>query len=196
MAFTYIKGDKVDQWVERIVEWWDTLDLVIHNVYYTQTIFLDAFRKQFLDHAKQQHVGIKIKTLKLHFPTIDEYVLEFEDLAMLAGYTIGSVETINLFLKGLTMSADIFEKVIDHSVLDNYYNLKNKVINVVKARQLVNTLKYTTATPGRFRLTQAFRPTYGALTPSGPPSYIPQYNSTNAPKWMNNVLVPINLSRG
>ena len=35
MAFTYIKGDKVDQWVERIVEWWDTLDLVIHNVYYT-----------------------------------------------------------------------------------------------------------------------------------------------------------------
>ncbi len=35
MALTYIKGDKVDQWVERIVEWWDTLDPLTHNVHYT-----------------------------------------------------------------------------------------------------------------------------------------------------------------
>ncbi len=79
--------------------------------------------------------------LKLHFPTINEYISEFEDLAMLARYTIGSTETINLFLKGLTTSADIFEKVMDHPTPNNYYDLKNKAISVVKARQLVNALK-------------------------------------------------------
>jgi len=105
---------------------------------------LDAFRKQFLDHAKQQHARIKIEMLKLHFPAIDKYVLEFKDLAMLTGYTIGSAETINLFLKGLTTSADMFEKVMDHPVPNNYYNLKNKAISVMKARQLVNTLKQNT----------------------------------------------------
>ena len=66
---------------------------------------------------------------------------EFEDLATLAGYTVGSMETINLFLKGLTTSADIFEKVMDHPTPNNYYNLKNKSISIVKARQLVNALK-------------------------------------------------------
>ena len=35
MALTYIKGDKVDRWVERIAKWWDTLDPLIHNVHYT-----------------------------------------------------------------------------------------------------------------------------------------------------------------
>jgi len=43
MALTYIKGDKVDQWVERIAEWWDSLDPLIHNVHYTWTRFLEAF---------------------------------------------------------------------------------------------------------------------------------------------------------
>jgi hypothetical protein len=39
------------------------------------------------------------------------------------------------------MSADMFNKVADHPVAGNYYKLKQKAINIVKARQLVNTLK-------------------------------------------------------
>ncbi len=159
MVLTYIKGDKVDHWVERIAEWWDTLNPTIHNVHYTWTLFLGAFWKHFLDHTKQQRAGIKIKTLKLHFPTINKYISEFEDLATLVGYTIGSAETINLFLKGLTTSADVFEKVMDHPTPNNYYNLKNKAISIIKSRQLVNTLKHN-ATPGQFRSNSAFRQTY------------------------------------
>ncbi len=45
MALTYIKGDKVDRWVKRIAEWWDTLNPLIHNVHYTWTRFLQAFRE-------------------------------------------------------------------------------------------------------------------------------------------------------
>jgi len=141
MALTYIKGDKVDHWVKRIAEWWDTLNPAVHNIHYTWMLFLAAFREHFLDHAKQQQAGIKIKMLKFHFPAIDEYTTEFEDLATLAGYTIGSAETINLFLKGLNTSADIFEKVMDHPTPNNYYDLKSKAISIVKPRQLVNALK-------------------------------------------------------
>ena len=43
MVLTYIKGDKVDHWVERIAEWWDTLNPTIHNIHYTWTLFLGAF---------------------------------------------------------------------------------------------------------------------------------------------------------
>ncbi len=34
------------------------------------------------------------------------------------------------------------------------------------------------------------------LAPSRPPPHFPQYNSTNAPRWMNNTPVPMDLSRG
>ncbi len=122
MALTYIKGDKVDRWVK-----------LIHNVHYTWTCFLEAFRMQYLDHAKQQRAGIKLETHKFHFPLIDEYVAEFEDLATLARYTVGSTETINLFLKGLTSAPDIFDKVMDYPAPNNYHELCNKAISVVKA---------------------------------------------------------------
>ncbi len=133
MALMYIKGDKVDCWVERIANWWDKLDPLIHNVHYTWTRFLEAFQKQYLDHTKQQRAGIKLETHKFRFPLINEYVAEFEDLATLAGYTIGSTETINLFLKGLTSAPDVFDKVMDYPTPNNYQELRDKVISMVKA---------------------------------------------------------------
>jgi len=75
---------------------------------------------------------------------------EFEDLTTLLGYTIGSAETINLFLKGLTSAPDIFDKVMDYPAPNNYHKLRNKAISMVKARQLVNALKRTMAPMGRF----------------------------------------------
>ena len=90
------------------------------------------FHEQYLDHTKQQQAGIKLETHRFCFPLVDEYVAEFEDLATLAGYTIGSAETINLFLKGLMSAPDVFDKVMDHPAPDNYHNLRNKAISVVK----------------------------------------------------------------
>jgi len=156
MVLTYIKGDKVDRWVERIAEWWDTLDPLIHNVHYTWTRFLEAFHKQYLNHAKQQRAGIKLETHKFRFPLVDEYIAEFEDLTTLAGYMIGSAETINLFLKGLMSAPNVFDKVMDYPTPNNYHELRDKAISVVKARQLVNALKKTTAPMGRF-IPQLFR---------------------------------------
>ncbi len=148
-----------------------TLDPLIHNIHYTWTLFLGVFQEQYLDHAKQQQAGIKTKTHKLHFLLIDKYIAEFKDLATLAGYTVGSTETINLFLKGLTSALDIFEKVMDHPTPNNYHNLRNKVISVVKARQLVNALKCTIAPVGRFGPAQPFRPQNRPPAPSGPPPH-------------------------
>jgi len=86
---------------------------------------------------------------------------------------VGSTETINLFLKGMTLAPDIFEKVMDHPTPNNYHNIREKAISIVKARQLVNTLKHTTTPVGRFGPTQSFRPQYRPPAPTGPPLCIP-----------------------
>jgi len=137
----------------------------------------------------------KLETHRFCFPLVDEYVAEFEDLATLVGYTIGSAETVNLFLKGLTSAPDVFDKVMDHPTPANYHDLCDKTVSMVKAQQLVNVLKKTTAPMGRF-IPQPFRAQNNPPAPSGPPPRFPQYNSTNAPRWMNNVPVLIDLSRG
>jgi len=108
-------------------------------------------------------------------------VAKFEDLATLAGYTIRSAETINLFLKGLMSAPDVFDKVMDHPAPNNYHDLRNKVISVVKAQQLVNTLKRMTAPIGRFGPQTPFRLQNRPPPPtSRPPPRFPQYNSMNA----------------
>ena len=112
-----------------------------HNVHYTWLHFLNAFRTQFLDHTKQQRAALKLDMLKFCFPEIDQYISEFEDVTMLAGYTIGSQESINIFMKGLMSAMDILDKVTDHPVSENYYALKEKAISIVKAKQLMNALK-------------------------------------------------------
>jgi hypothetical protein len=150
LALTYIKGDKVNRWAKSVAQWWDSLDPVAHNVHYTWLHFLTAFRQQFLNHTNQQWAALKLDTLKFCFPEIDQYISEFEDLTMLTGYTIGSQESINIFMKGLTSAMDVSDKVADHPVLENYYTLKEKAVSVVKAKQLMNALKQSTGTPGRF----------------------------------------------
>ncbi len=90
----------------------------------------------------------------------------------------------------------VTDKVMDYPAPNNYHELRNKAISVVKAQQLVNALKRTAAPMGRF-VPQPFR---GQNRPPPSPTSGPaprfQYNSTNAPRWMNNVPVPMDLSRG
>ncbi len=66
-------------------------------------------------------------------------------LARKARYTIRSRELMNMFLKGLHTFPHIIERIIDKSPQD-YYNLKNKTILVVKNQQLLRTIKNSATT--------------------------------------------------
>jgi len=100
-------------------------------------------------------------------------------------YTIGSWELMNVFLKGLKTALDVVERVIDKSPTD-YYDLKDKMILVVKNRQLLRAMKDSTSTP------QFQQPFQRFSAQRGPP----QYNSSNALRTINNIPVPMDLSRG
>ncbi len=92
---------------------------------------------------------------------------------------------MNMFLKGLHTFPHIVERIINKSPTD-YYDLKNKMILVVKNQQLLRAIKNSsTTTPFQ----QNFqRPRYVP--------WPPQYNSSNAPQNLNNTPVPMDLSQG
>jgi len=137
----------------------------------------------------------------MKFPEIDQYIAKFEDLARLAGYTIGNEETINFFLKGLSQS--ILEDVKKPPFVTTYNDIKDCAIQTTKAKQLIKGIRARRNYPS----TCTFQNTFGTQQPQ--PRFFnrgnqyqprqaaptPQYNSSNAPRHMNNQAVPMDVSR-
>ncbi len=92
---------------------------------------------------------------------------------------------MNMFLKGLHNFPHIIERIINKSPTD-YYDLKEKTITVIKNQQLLRAIK-NSANPALFRQNFQWPP----YTP-----WLNLYNLLNAPRSLNNIPVPIDLSRG
>jgi len=138
----------------------------------------------------------------MKFPEIDQYIAKFEDLAHLAGYTVGNEETINFFLKGLSQS--ILEDVMKPPFATTYNNIKDRAIQTTKAKQLIEGIR----TRRNYPSTQMFQNMFGTQQQRPcffnrgnsyqyqqrpmPPTL--QFNSSNAPRSMNNQPVPMDVS--
>jgi hypothetical protein len=106
------------------------------NIEYTYTNFLHHFQTQFMNSTKQETAQAALDRHYFKFPFIDQYISDFKTLVRKAGYTVGSRETMNYFLKGLEMAPDVMKQVIEKTPT-NYQDLKDKAIAVVKAQQLL-----------------------------------------------------------
>jgi hypothetical protein len=136
IALTFIKGLKVDGWVEAMLQAIEQLHPVQDNIEYAYTDFLHHFQTQFMDSTRQETAQAALNRYNFKFPFIDQYISDFEVLVRKAGYMVGSRETMNYFLKGLKVAPDVMERVIEKAPT-SYQDLKDKTIAVVKARQLL-----------------------------------------------------------
>jgi hypothetical protein len=136
IALTFIKGPKVDGWVEAMLQAIEQLHPIQDNIEYTYTDFLHHFQTQFTDSTKQETTQAALNRHHFKFPFIDQYISNFETLVRKAGYMVGSREMMNYFLKGLKATPDVMEQVVEKSPTD-YQDLKDKTITVVKAWQLL-----------------------------------------------------------
>jgi len=136
ITLTFIKGPKVDRWVEAMLQILEQLDPAIEDVKYVYTNFLTHFQNQFTDSTKQETTQAALDRLAFKFPFIDQYISDFETLVRKAGYTVGSRESMNYFLKGLNSAPNMVEKVVEKFPTD-YQDLKDKAVMVIKAKQLI-----------------------------------------------------------
>jgi hypothetical protein len=70
---------------------------------------LHHFQTQFTDSTKQETAQAALDRHHFKFPFIDQYISDFETLVRKAGYTVGSREMMNYFLKGLKTALDVME---------------------------------------------------------------------------------------
>ena len=132
----------------------------------------------------------------MRFPEIDQYISKFEDLASLAGYTVGNEETINFFLRGLP--EDVMTDVLKPPIANTYNDLKERAIVVTKSKQLISAIKgrHNNAFQNTFRPRQPYRPFFQRNNnyQGQRPMQNFQYNLSNAPISMRNQPVPMDTS--
>ncbi len=120
-VLTLIKGPDVAGWCHDMGVFYDGLDPLVDNIPALWQQFLNEFENQFQDTQKADRARAKLEGLRMRFPNIDQYISEFEDLARLAGYTAGNVETIHAFTRGLTQSImeDVLKPPHTHTYQEN-----------------------------------------------------------------------------
>jgi hypothetical protein len=103
--------------------------------------FIAQFRAQYLDTGKVQRARTKLRNLKMHWPHIDQYIIDFEQLVEDANFDKDHDESIQQFLMGL--SRTILDSVLKatHTIANpTYHQYRDMAINVTKTEQIFKAL--------------------------------------------------------
>jgi Retrotransposon gag protein len=139
IALTLFQGQQMAAWVRDMGTWIDSLDPVNDNIQEVWDTFMQEFNDHFADSQLQQRARLELNRCKMHFPDVDQYISDFEDLVCQAGYTIGNEETIGFFMNRLTPS--ILEEVIRSPFPTTYNEYKEKAVNITKGRQMIELIR-------------------------------------------------------
>ena len=204
-TLTLIKGEELVQWVQNMGNWLDTLNPVADNVEDLWLQFLEAYAYQFQDSQAAQRAHNELKACRMTNNNYDEYISKFEALADKAKYTRGSAELYDMFLEGLPTS--ILLDVLKPLTPTTYDMLKDKVQALAQGKAIIDGLLHQQNTGA-----QGGGNTYQRVNNNNQRCPFPQnnwrgssrgqrggswqqYNSTNTPPSMNNVPMPMDLSR-
>jgi hypothetical protein len=152
--------------------------------------FLQEFEVQYLDTTREDRARAEITKLKLKDNDIDAYVAKFEELVRQAGYTLESLESIQLFEEGLSYL--ILANVMRALTVSGYYAIKERATHSAMAQRKLAAKR----TPGRsvpFTPFQIRRPNYNFR--NNPTLQQRQYNSSNTPSSMNNASILMDVER-
>ena len=187
IACTYIQGPLVDKWVDRAVDWLSRLDPTIDDIEDVWVQFLDAFAEQFQDSQKGERARTGLESIKMTWPLIDQYIQDFEQLAAEAGYTLGDAPTNRYFVRGLVPS--VGKDVFKPPPSDDYQVLKKRAIDSVISQKAINQIfgRRDNNQMGRFIPEQRQQ--------RNNQNRFQGYNSSNAPRRLNDTPVPMDLSR-
>ena len=80
IALTLFQEQQVAAWVHDIGTWIDALDPVNDDIQEVWDTFVQEFNNHFSNSQLQQRARLDLDKCKMHFPNIDQYISDFEDL--------------------------------------------------------------------------------------------------------------------
>jgi hypothetical protein len=129
-----------------------------------------------------------LESIKMKWPFIDQYIQDFEQLTRDAGYILGDAPTNRLFARGLVES--IGKDVFKPAPTDDYQVMKRRAIDSVTSQKAIQQVFQK----GGGGITNWGRFNQQQRQPQPPQDRFQGYNSSNAPRHLNNIPVPMDLS--
>jgi hypothetical protein len=80
IALTLFQGQQTAAWVRDMGTWIDSLDPINDDVHEVWTTFVQEFNDHFADSQSQQWARLELNKCKMHFPDVNQYISDFEDL--------------------------------------------------------------------------------------------------------------------
>ncbi len=189
LVLTFMQGPEVEEWTRGMLQWIQQIPDE-SNTEFVWRIFQRRFYRRFTDTQADSTARKNLTQLKMRFPDIDSYIADFEQTVRKALYRLGSHEMNQQFLAGLPR--DVAEDVMRYPTPITYQEHTEKALASVRSKVLLRNVFGGNRNFQNFAPQQP-RPQWNNPRPQG--QNAPQYNSSNAPRWMNNTPVPMNIDR-
>src|SRR5580704_16812939 len=153
LTLTHIRGEEVDQWVDRQLDW---LELQDRNNPQVGEAFVQAFFEEFMPKNKwQSTVQVQMK-----WPFIDEYISDFERAYVHKKMPLKGVERMQRFIEGLT--SPVKRALPDK--FRTYEQVRTQASRIVGMQKILHCLyksRRTEWTDAQGRRTEVLRPQHG-----------------------------------
>lgn len=145
LALSFIKGDKVNQWVAGQANW---LALQVYGENdqpaphlptdnYLWTEFTVAFHRQFQDIAEHERAWADLQRLSMKDQNIDQYIANFENLLALAGRNQNEAMALEFFKFGL--KAGLHNTILNRQsiprTLDQWQSMAREEVEIQTLKQ-------------------------------------------------------------
>ena len=103
LVLTLIQEPLVKEWAQTHTDWLERMT-PLDDKLDTWRQFTQQFISTFTDTQKDQQAQNQLEGLKMKWPEVDQYIMDFEKLMREASYRLGTPESIQIYLKGLPSS--------------------------------------------------------------------------------------------
>jgi hypothetical protein len=201
LSLSFISGVQVRQWKERMRLWVRNPNVDDNEA--TWDRFIELFKAQYADTQKGERARTNIENITMKNMDIDQYIADFIDLATEADYHLEAEGTKRVFNRGLPrfIGTETTRRLPRNYAWNELTSAAIESVNWAKnitnvwgppqrtQNQNRNWRRPNTSNPGSFQSPRPNVPTQNAQPQNR------TINSMNAPPWMNNTPVPMDMSR-
>ena len=137
LALTLIQGPNVSEWTRTVGDWLDRLTPQ-DDEFDTWDQFANQFLAAFADTHRDQKARTELQNLRMRWPLIDQYTMDFERLVREAGYQSGTPECVHMFISGLPIG--VATDVLRSPLAQNYQEVVQRAVDSVKSKTLLDTI--------------------------------------------------------
>ena len=200
LSLSFISGAQVRQWKERMRLW--VRNPMVDDNEATWVQFIDLFKAQYADTQKGERARTSIETITMKNMDVDQYISDFIDLATEVDYHLEAEGTKRVFSRSLPrfIGSEATRRLQGAYTWNQLITATIEAVNWAKGiNNLWGPPRATQPQIRNWRCSGTSNPTSFQTSPPLPHQNTqPQtktFNSTNAPPWMNNTLVPMDTSR-